>query len=502
VNPLWTALPERLAAHVALSLTALAVGAGVSVPLGVWIARRPRASAAVFAVTGVLQTIPSLALLAFMVPLLAALGLRAIGYLPAVVALSLYSVLPILRNTVTGLRGVDPAVIEAADGVGMTPAQRLARVELPLALPVLIAGVRTAAVWTVGTATLSTPVGASSLGDYIFAGLQTRQSASVLLGCAASALLALTLDGIIHLAERGIARRRRATTLAAAGFVLGLALASAITLASRAERGGSRALTIGAKTFTEQYILARALATQVQRRTGARARVLDSLGSAVVFDALRAGQIDVSVDYSGTLWTTVLHRGAPPRDRAAMRAELTRALAQEHRVVVVAALGFENTYALAVRPAVASAQGIRTITDLARASASLTVGGDYEIFQRPEWRAITEGYGARFRAQRAMDPSLMYEAARSGQVDAITAFSTDGRIDAFGLVVCEDDRRVIPPYDALVLASARLARERPDVIRALAALEGTVSAEAMRGMNAAVDRGALDPTQAGARLLR
>ncbi|MFO0630428.1 MAG: ABC transporter permease/substrate-binding protein [Polyangiales bacterium] len=502
MNPLWAALPDRLAAHVALSLTALAVGTLVSVPLGVWIARRPRAAAAVFAVTGVLQTVPGLALLAFMVPLLAALGLRAIGYLPAVVALSLYAVLPILRNTVTGLQGVDPAVREAADGVGMTPAQRLARVELPLALPVLIAGLRTASVWTVGTATLSTPVGASSLGDYIFAGLQTRQSSAVLLGCAASALLALALDGIIHLADRGIARRRRAPVVTAAALLLTLASTAALTLLARAERGDARVVTIGAKTFTEQYILARALAAQVGRRTGARTRVLESLGSAVVFDALRTGQIDAYVDYSGTLWTSVLHRGAPPADRAALRAELTRALLREHRVVVVAALGFENTYALAARPAVAAMHRLRSISDLARASATLTVGGDYEIFQRPEWRAITEGYGARFRAQRAMDPSLMYEAARSGQVDVITAFSTDGRIDAFGLVVCDDDRRVIPPYDALVLASERLARERPDVVRALAALEGTVSAGAMRALNGAVDRGALDPTRAGARLVR
>ncbi len=502
MNALWTALPARLAAHAGLSLTALVAGVAVSVPLGVFVARRPRASAAVFAVTGVLQTVPSLALLAIMVPLLAALGLRGIGYLPALLALSLYSVLPILRNTVTGLRGVDASVLEAADGVGMTARQRLWRVELPLALPVIVAGLRTAAVWTVGTATLSTPVGASSLGDYIFAGLQTRQYDAVLLGCAASAALALGLDGIIHLAHHGLAKRRRSLVRLALALLVAGAAAAGATLAVHALGDGRRVVALGAKTFTEQYILARTLARQVERRTGARSVVYDSLGSAVVFDALRAGQIDAYVDYSGTLWTSVLHRGATPTDRAALRAELTRELLRLHHVHVVAALGFENTYALAVRPAVASQYGVRTITDLGRASPSLRVGGDYEIFQRPEWRAITEGYGARFRAQVSMDPSLLYEAARTGQVDAITAFSTDGRIDAFGLVVCVDDRRVIPPYDALVLASDRLVRERPDVVRALAALEGTVDAAAMRAMNAAVDRGALDPARAGARLLR
>lgn len=501
-DPLFEPLAARLAAHVALTLSALTIGVLVAVPLGVWASRRPRASWVVSAIAGVVQTVPSLALLAAMVPLLAAMGLRAIGYTPALIALALYSILPVLRNTVAAMRALDPAVLEAADGVGMTARQRLARVELPLAAPTIVAGVRTSVVWTVGTATLSTPVGATSLGDYIFAGLQTSNDRSVLVGCAASALLALALDGAVAIAERGMARRNPRWIATSALLLVAMMIGASTTLVrdrASAQRGE---VTIAAKTFTEQYILARLLREQVQRRAQTRARVLDSLGSTVAFDALRTGQIDAYVDYTGTLWTTVLRRTDAIADRAAMRREIDAQLRARFGVQIVASLGFENTYALAVRRSLAAERRIRTISDLARESPALSIGGDYEIFSRPEWRAIESAYAPRFTAQRSMDPALLYEAARSAQVDAITAFSTDGRIATYDLALCEDDRRVIPPYDAVVLVSARLAREQPAVVRALAALDATIDAAAMRAANARVDQQHQDPAVVARSLLR
>src|SRR6185295_14077543 len=179
------------------------LGTAVAVPAGVLVSRAPRFEGFVLGIAGVIQTVPALALLAVMVPVLSSAGLSGIGFLPAFLALVLYSLLPILRNTVTGLAGIDPAVREAAEGVGMTAGQRLRMVELPLALPVILAGLRTAAVWSVGMATLSTPVGAPSLGNYIFSGLQTRNHDAVLVGCVAAALLALGLDGPLRTLAKG-----------------------------------------------------------------------------------------------------------------------------------------------------------------------------------------------------------------------------------------------------------------------------------------------------------
>jgi osmoprotectant transport system permease protein len=493
-------LPEYLSAHVRLTLGALLAGVLLAVPAGILVHRVRSLEAPVLALAGVIQTVPALALLAAMVPLLSALGLPGIGPLPAFLALVLYSLLPVLRNTVTGLHGVDPSVVEAARGLGMTRGQRLRQVELPLALPVVVAGVRTATVWTVGMATLSTPVGAPSLGNYIFGGLQTRNAASILTGCAASAVLALALDGLVRLAAAGLATRRRGILAGAVAGLLALA-AWAWTPASGPGSGGTgRPVLVGAKTFTEQHILAEVLAGVVRSETGRPVRVLASLGSTVAFDALRRGEIDAYVDYTGTLWATVMGRRGPAPPREEVRDAVRRWLEEEAGVTLAASLGFENAYCFAVPGATAERMSLRTLGDLARHASRLSLASDYEFFAREEWRAVEAAYGLAFRERRTMDPSLLYAAVGTGQVDVITAYSSDGRIDALGLVVLEDERRAIPPYDAVVLAGPRLRREAPDVVAALAGLEGAIDAATMRSLNRLVDEDGLSPGEAARRL--
>ncbi len=479
-------LPEYLSAHVRLTLAALAAGVLLAVPTGVLVSRVRSLETPVLALASVIQTVPALALLAVMVPLLSGLGLPGIGTLPAFLALVLYSLLPILRNTVTGLRGVEPAVLEAARGLGMTPAQRLAYVELPLSLPVIVAGVRTATVWTVGMATLSTPVGAPSLGNYIFGGLQTRDTPSILTGCVAAAVLALALDGLVRTAALGLSARRLGR-VAVAGVGL---LALAAWAWAPAARGGtpSRPIVVGAKTFTEQYVLSELLAQTVRAKTGRPTRTLASLGSTVAFDALRRNEIDLYVDYTGTLWATVMGRTDPGGSRAEVKAETTRWLRDEAGITLAASLGFDNAYCFALRrDTAARLGGVRTLGDLAPHAPRLSLASDYEFFSRQEWRSVQDAYGLAFREQRTMDPSLLYEALAAGQVDVVTAYSSDGRIDALGLVVLEDERHAIPPYDAVVLASPRLAREAPDVLAALRGLDGAIDVERMRGLNRLVD---------------
>jgi len=502
-------LPGYLTAHLQLSLLALFVGALVSVPLGVAVARRPRLEGLVLGVAAVGQTIPSLALLALMIPLLAALSsltegwlgiaLPSIGFLPAWIALTIYSVLPMLRNTVAGLAGVDPAMVEAARGVGMTGRQQLLRVELPLALPVIVAGVRTATVWVVGTATLATPVGATSLGNFIFSGLQTRNFGAVVIGSVSAALLALALDGVVNVVERGIVARRRAVWGSGLAVLAGLLLFALLTLVG-SMRSHERAIAIGSKSFTEQYVLAALLEQTVVAAGGAPVRRVESLGSTVAFDALRSGELDLYVDYSGTIWATILRASGAPGDRERVLREVREGLAADYGIGVIAALGFENTYAIAMREELAERLGIATISDLARHAPTLSLGADYEFFVRAEWKALEQRYGLRFAEQRSMDPALMYGAVEQGEVDAISAFSTDGRIAAFGLRLLADDLAVIPPYDAIVLASADFQRRRPELVAAVAALAGTIDAATMQRMNRAVDQDGKSPAEVAAGL--
>jgi osmoprotectant transport system permease protein len=493
-------LPRLVALHLELTLFALAVGVALSLPLGVVSARSRVLGPIIFAVAAVVQTIPSLALLALMVPCLAALGAPSIGFLPAFLALVAYSMLPVLRNTVTAFVDLDPALIEAARGVGMTPRQILYYVELPTALPVIAAGVRTATVWTVGAATLATPVGAPSLGNFIFTGLQTRNVALVLAGCVCAGLLALLLDGLARLAVLGLERPRRpAFKLGLLGVICLYAYAGWTAVA--AHRQSETRIVVGTKTFTEQYILAEALSGYLTS-AGRKVEITSSLGSALLFDGLSAGTIDVGVDYSGTIWSKVLKRADAPRDRESALHEIGSALARHHGITMIAALGFENTYAIAVRRALASSLRLNKLSELSAHSGDLVFAADYEFFARPEWAALQSHYGFAFRENRSMDPSLVYEAARSGDVDVICAFSTDGRLTAFDLPVLEDDRRVMPHYDAILLSSAAFARKNPMVISALASLSGSLDVTQMRAMNKLVDQDGRDPWLAAQPLLK
>ena len=480
-------LPSYLTAHLQLTLLALLLSTISSVPLGIAATRVAWLESPALAVAGIIQTVPSLALLAVMVPLLAALELQSIGFLPAIIGLTLYGVLPVLRNTVTGISGVDSSLKEAARGVGMTTHQQLMLVELPLAMPMIVAGIRTATVWIVGIATLSTPVGATSLGNYIFSGLQTRNYTAVLVGCVAAAGLALILDGLIRAIETSIAKRRRGRLIATLLIVTALYGYAGLSFATAFVERSERPIVIGSKTFTEQYILSAAIARWIEQETGRETTLVQSLGSIVAFDALAADEIDVYVDYSGTIWTNEMERRTIQDTRDEVLNSVRWFLQKEHGITVAAALGFENAYALAVRSEDARRLGLRTVSDLETHAEALVIGGDYEFFARPEWATIRERYRLPFSEERSMDPTLMYQAATTGAVDVISAFSSDGRIAAYDLVVLDDNKHAIPPYDAIVLVGNRLSKEAPAVVEALSQLDGTIDAARIRELNLRVD---------------
>jgi osmoprotectant transport system permease protein len=476
-------LPPLIASHVLLAAAAMALALLIGLPLGFASARRPRLAATAVGFAGLVQTIPGLALLALFYPLLLALsaviggGIPALGFLPALLALTLYALLPILRNVIAGLQGIDPAVLQAADSVGMTPGQKLRLVEAPLAAPVAMAGIRTAAVWTIGAATLATTVGYPSLGNPIFAGLQIERWDLVLSGCIAAALLALVTDGLLGLIERGIGQRKRSLTLTGACLLaLGLLLALVPLL-----RTPERSITVGAKNFSEQYILARLIGARLER-AGYRVTYREGLGSAVAFRALQSGDIDVYVEYSGTLWTGAMGRTDTP-PRRAMLDGIARWMAAGPKTGLIGPLGFENAYALAVKPG----SGLVSIADLAGKAPQLTLGADLEFLDRPEWRAIRTAYGLQFKATRAYSPTFMYRALQSGQADVISAFSSDGRIAADHLTVLSDPKGAVPHYDAILLAAPARAHDA----RFLAALKpvvGSIRVEDMRTANYSVDR--------------
>lgn len=494
---------QPIAAHILITVAALMLGLAIALPLTLWSARKPAVSRWCLGIANLVQTIPALALLALFYPLLLWLsalvggGIPALGFLPALLALSLYAVLPILRNGVTGLKGLDPAVLEAAEGIGMTPWQKLWWVEVPLVTPVLMAGVRTAAVWTIGAATLSTTVGQASLGDPIFAGLQTQNWALVLAGCLCAAALALAADGVLGLIEQGIRWRQRGRIYLGLGVVAAILAVAAATMMPSARP----VVIIGAKNFSEQYILARLIGARLEN-AGYSVRYREGLGSAVIYKALTGNDIDVYIDYAGTIWTNEMRRD-DIQPRAIMLRTIGDWMKQSSGVRLVGPLGFENAYAFAMRETDAKKRGIASLTDLVAAAPSLRLGSDLEFLKRPEWAAVQSAYPLRFASTRSYSPTFMYRALESGAVDVISAFSSDGRIAADQLTILADPKGAVPSYDALLLVSPTRSQDQR-FVKALEPLINSINVSVMREANYMVDRdqAKASPAQAARFLLQ
>jgi osmoprotectant transport system permease protein len=483
-------LPEYLTQHILLCAAALTLGMLFAVPLTIVAVRRPRAGSWILAATSLVQTVPGLALLALFYPILVGLSgvsqmlfgtsIPALGFLPSVAALTLYSILTIVRNGVAAFTHLEPEVIDAAVAVGMTARQRFFRVEVPLAAPVVLAGIRTAAVWTIGAATLSTSVGQTSLGNYIFSGLQIQDWTSVLFGCVAAAALAMVVDQLLGLIETGLSRRNsKLIYIGLIAFAVGIGCAAAWSTALRAP-----GYIIGAKNFSEQFILAE-LISQRLHDVGATTRLRTDLGSSIAFQALAHNEIDVYVDYTGTLWLNVLQRDPIPD--GAMQKELTNSLQSKYGVLLLGDLGFENAYTLAMRREQAAALHITTIDDLARYAPQLTLGTDLEFLSRPDWTMIKNAYDLKFAATRQFSPTFMYRAIQDGTVDVISAFSSDGRIATQNLVTLVDTKHATPSYKAVLLLSPRRSKDSL-LIKALTPLIGHISLEKMQQANSMVDR--------------
>ena len=468
----------------ASTLAAIALG----VPLGVLAARRPRLGAPVVWLANVVQTIPSLAMFGFLLPLpfVGGLGARV-----AILVLVLYALLPVVRTTIAGIRGVDAVLIEAGTALGMTPRQLLWRVQLPLAVPSIVAGIRVAAVIGVGTATIAAAVGAGGLGEYIFRGLSMVDPTVILAGAVPAALLALTVDGGLLLAERALRRGRRARRMAAAAMAALVLVLGGVAAAVAPSR--HNLVRVGSKNFTEQIVLGEILAQQLERAGFTVERRLNLGGTFICDRALRAGDIDVYVEYSGTAHTAVF-KEAVDTDPARVLDRIRRRYAAAG-VTVMAPLGFGNTFAILVRGEDARTLHLATIDDAAVVTPSWQAGFGYEFLQRADgYPGLSRTYGLRFAAPpRAMDLSLIYRALAQRQVDLVAGDATSGLIAAYDLFMLKDNRHYFPPYDAVPVARAAALLQHPRMRQALDALGGRISLDDMRRMNQAVDAGRQDP---------
>lgn len=492
----WAELLVLIEQHVKLVLIAIVTAVAIGVPTGVLLTRYRALRGPVLGIANVMQTIPSLALFGFLIPLP---FIGGIGVRTALVALVLYSLLPIIRNTITGIMSVEPSVREAAVGMGMTDSQILRQVELPLAMGVIVTGIRVATVIAVGVTTIAAAVGAGGLGVYIFRGLRQYDNNLLLAGALSAALLALAADFSLGLLERWLTvsvgrrsaqPRRRTLARVAAAVVIVLVC----VLLWRGGSSNTDRIRIGSKDFTESALLGEIVAQMLEARGVAVERRFE-LGGNLPHDALVSGTLDLYPEYTGTSYTAIL-RHPPVSDPRAVYAQVKQEYADKFKVDVSSPIGFENTFAILVRGADARRLNLKTISDAAPHASSWRAGFGQDFMSRDDgYPGFSKAYGLKFAEVREMDLSLTYIALSSRQVDLIAANSTEGRIATLDLFQLADDRQYFPPYEAVYLVRQDTLERVPALREVLTQLANAISTDEMRRLNFEIDGNRRDPKE-------
>jgi osmoprotectant transport system permease protein len=489
----WSDILSHIAQHLWLVIVSIAIAIVIALPLGVLITRRKRWRGPVLAIANVMQTIPSLALFGFLIPLP---FIGGIGPRTAIVALVFYALLPIIRNTVTGILGVDASVREAAVAMGMTDRQVLFQVELPLAMSVILTGVRVAVVITIGVAIIAAEVGAGGLGEYIFRGLRMDDNRLLLAGAVPSALMALAADFGFSMIEKRFdsAHRRKKfvpmrviawTSLALAFAIMGYATWRAMRPRVKPSVPYQR-VAVGSKDFTESIVLAEIVAQMLEAKQIEVERHFD-LGGNLAQSALVGGQIDLYPEYTGTAFTAILHHQPIP-DPKAVYDQVKREYSDQFNLLVSDPLGFDNTFAILVRGDEARRLNLKTISDTSKYSRQWHGGFGHDFMNRQDgYPGFSRTYGLEFAGVSDMSLDLTYTALASHKVDLIAGNSTDGRIAALDLVQLEDDRRYFPPYEAVFITRKDSLARVPELLDVLQRLKGAISTDEMRKLNYEVD---------------
>ena len=498
--------------HIQLTLFSVIISILIGIPLGILIVRYKKLSTSVIGLANIIQSIPSLALLGFLIP---ALG---IGSKPAIAMVVLYSLLPIVKNTFTGLTNINQSTIEAAEGIGLTNNQILLKVRFPLAMPVIMSGIRISAVTAVGLMTIAAFIGAGGLGYLVFSGVQTVNNNMILAGAIPACILAIVLDFIIGKIENvvvpegikvsnGKGKRKRSRFLTAikkykiaiSAIVLVCIIGGALFSYAR----NKSTIVIGSKNFNEQLVLGNMIASLIEDNTDYKVeRKLNLGGTSVVFDAMKAGDVDLYVEYTGTGLVNIMKQNSVSDEKKVYNT-VKDYFHKNYEMEWMKPLGFNNTYVLATKKEVANKYNLNSISDLVKVSNQLNLGSTMEFANRPDgYPGLQKQYeGLNFKSVKGLDGGLRYSALEKNETQVTDAFSTDGLLKKFDLKTLKDDKNFFPPYYAATLIREDTLEKYPELRPVLEKLEGKINDEDMRNLNYRVDGGE-DPRVVAEEFLR
>lgn len=491
--------------HIELTLMAVLIAVFIGVPLGIFITNHKKLAKIVIGFANLVQAIPSLAILGFLIPVI------GIGSAPAITMVVLYSMLPIIKNTYTGISNINPDTLEAAKGVGMTKTQTLKIVKIPLAMPIIMAGIRISAVTAVGLMTIAAFVGAGGLGYLVFSGIQTVDNNLILFGAIPAAILALIIDGVTSKIEYAVMpngiRKSDGTMKVKRGnkgsgkrnkliaVVISVALIITLLISNNPFKKSDNKIVLASKNFTEQIILGNMLEQLIEAKTDIDVETKLNLGGTqVAYSALKAGSVDLYVEYTGTAYVNLLNIQDGNTNPDEVYNKVNEILKEKESVEFLEPLGFNNTYALAVRKETAEKYNLQKVSDLSNISGELLIGPTIEFANREDGLlGLNRAYNLKFGEIKPVDGGLRYTALMNNESDVIDAFTTDGLLDKFGLVVLEDDKNFFPPYYAASLVRMDTLEEHPELKEVLNLLAGNITDAKMRKLNYEVDVNGRDP---------
>ena len=498
-------LIDLLIEHIELTFVAVGIAILVGVPLGILISYVKQLSKPIVGVANVIQAVPSMAMLGLAIPLL------GIGVLPAIFMVTLYSLLPIIKNTYTGIASIDPEMVEAAKGIGLTRGQILTKVKIPMALPVIMAGVRISAVTAVGLMTMAAFIGAGGLGYMVFSGIRTANNLQILAGAIPACILALIVDFLMGVVERLVTpislqstymsakekakrgRRRQKLVLAFASVLLVVLMGNSV-VASMGGESENKHITIGGMDFTEQFTLVYLYKDYIEHETDIKVTPETNLGgSQVCRGALKKGEIDMFVDYTGTIYVEVL-QNEPNPDMQEVYEVCKDEMYKQNKFILLNQTGFNNTYTLATTKEISDKYKLTKLSDLKRVGSQLVSGTTLQFLNRQDCMGgLTDNYGITFKDSKGLDGTPRYTALENGEVDIIDAFGTDGLLKKFDLVVLKDDLNFFAPYYGVPVFREEVLKKYPELESVCNKLSSVLNDEIMMELNYRVDEKGEEP---------
>ena len=468
--------------HILISLLAISIASVLGIILGIIISEYRRFSGLILGTVNILYTIPSIALLGFFITI------TGVGNTTALIALIIYALLPIIRSTYTGIVNINPLIIEASEGMGSTKLQQLFKVKLPLALPVLMSGIRNMVTMTIALAGIASFVGAGGLGVAIYRGITTNNSAMTFLGSLLIAILALIFDFILGIIEKRLTNHKR--TKYKVNFkliILGLFIiifGAYFSLNSKKDK----TINIATKPMTEGYILGQMLTELIEQDTDLKVNMTTGVGGGTsnIQPAMVKGEFDLYPEYTGTSWEAVLKKEGS-YDESKFD-ELQKEYKEKYNLEYVNLYGFNNTYGLAVNKDIAEKYNLKTYSDLAKVSNNLIFGAEYDFFEREDgYKELQKVYNMDFKKKIDMDIGLKYQAMKDKKIDVMVIFTTDGQLAISDVVVLEDDKKMYPSYRAGTVVRSEILSKYPELKAVLEKLNNILDDKTMADLNYQVE---------------